>query len=101
MICSAPNQHSAGSGRIFCTQGRHSIHSHVDVLVGLLLNKVNIALQWGGGTGDLLLSDEALDKVYRSIFLVLDQHEDCVGGGFFYAPGKAVTADHNLLPEQR
>ena len=54
-----------------------------------------------GTTADLLLSDEALDKVYHSIFLVLDQHEDCVGGGFYYAPGKAVTADHNLLPEQR
>ena len=41
-----------------------------------------------------------MDKVYRSIFLVLDQDGDCVGGGFFYAPRKAVTANHNLLPAQ-
>ena len=54
----------------------------------------------GGGAADLLLSEEALDKVYLSMFLVLDQDGDCGGGGFFYAPGKTVTADHNLLPEQ-
>ena len=34
--------------RIPCAQGRHALHSHVDVLVGLLLSKVNIALQLGG-----------------------------------------------------
>ena len=51
-----------------------------------------------GGESDLL-SQDAQRKVLCSIFLVI-RDGDCVGGGFFYAPGKAVTADHNLLPSQ-
>ena len=75
-------------------RGDTQFHSSVDLLVGLLPNAVNIALQFGG-----LLSQEARRKVLRSTFLVL-QDGKCVGSGFFYAHGKAVTADHSLLPEQ-
>ena len=46
-----------------------------------------------------LLDPDAQRKVLKSIVLVL-RDGVCVGGGFFYAPGKAVTADHNLLPSQ-
>ena len=74
------------------------VHSHVDVLVGLLLNEVNIALQ--GGLELTCCCLRKLDKLSRSICIVLDNNGDCVSGGVFYAPGKAATADHNLLPEQ-
>ena len=53
-----------------------------------------------GGRAGLLLSVEGLDKVHRSIFLVLYQVGDCMGSGCFYAPWKAVTAYDILLPEQ-
>ena len=47
-LCSAPNLHSAESGGTPCTRANTQSHSHVDVLVGLLLNRINIALQLGG-----------------------------------------------------
>lgn len=47
-----------------------------------------------------LLSASEKTQVRKNIFLVLlDDHE--VGGGFFYAPGKAVTADHNIPASHR
>ena len=47
-----------------------------------------------------LLSEEAKQKVRNNSFLDLRDGTE-VGGGFFYAPGKAVTALHNLKPLQR
>lgn len=47
-----------------------------------------------------LLSREAKLRVRKNTFLVLRDEKE-VGGGFFYAPGKAVTALHNLKPSQR
>lgn len=47
-----------------------------------------------------LLSASEKTQLDKNIFLVIvDGHE--VGGGFFYAPGKAVTADHNIPASHR
>lgn len=47
-----------------------------------------------------LLSASEKTQVGKNIFLVVvDGH--AVGGGFFYALGKAVTADHNIPASHR
>lgn len=47
-----------------------------------------------------LLSTSGKNLVEQNVFIVLIDHE-AVGGGFFFQPGKAVTADHNLPPSYR
>ncbi len=58
-------------------------------------------LSLGVGQGRApLLSASGKAIVQKSVFWVM-VNGLAVGGGFFYLPGKAVTADHNLLASHR
>ncbi len=51
------------------------------------------------GQAPLLSKDGKAQVLQKTFFLVRDGQE--FGGGFFYAPGKAVTTYHDMEQHQR
>ena len=73
--------------------------SVVSTLENTRCNHVKFFLGVGQGRAPLL-SESGKARVQKNVFLVM-VNGLAVGGGFFYLPGKAVTADHNLPASHR
>lgn len=73
--------------------------SVVPTLENARCNHAQFFLGVGQGRAPLL-SESGKARVQKNVFLVM-VNGLAVAGGFFYLPGKAVTADHNLPASHR